>query len=254
MELFPGIDTIGSGNLERPLQSPARTRGGLLSPIDRFFLPEFERLQGGQESLENLFLNRVQSPVDFERFRAPLESFAQSVQGELFSPGGAVDTASRAALDTEIQAGRGPRSGSFNRSRLDILGQASDTLSGAIGQAAPQIAQTAVINRGQDIESLFRLLGLQSGRLDDIRDSLFTGEAAEVQRGFTRESLDLNRRLIEASLGGGGGGGIGGFLRSLGSGLFGSAIGPLGATLGISGGRAIFDALFGSDRSQDGLQ
>lgn len=221
----------------RSRNQPSQSLGDILG-VD--FREEFERLQGGQSDLEQRLFDAINAPVDFEAFRGQLSGLAESVTGELFGAGGQVELATRGAAGRTVETGFGTSSGGFDRARQNIFGQARESVANVVGQSAVELSGQAVQQRAADIGALGDFTQFQTGRLDDLRESLFGGQVTIEQLNLAKEQMAQNQRLIDEAISGGGGGGIGGFLGKVGGGILGSALGPIGAGLGAKVGESLF--------------
>lgn len=238
----PIIDPGRRATLQRGID---RRRPGLGGILDDRFAGELDRLSESQPDLETRFLEALRSPVNFEDFRGELSEFAESVTSDVFGPGGQVSQLTGQARESAIGRGLSPFGGTTTGARNDILRGATGDVSRAIGQQAGQLAGLAVQQRQSDLGNLLGFTGMQAERADDLRESLFGGQATIENLGLARESLDLNTRLIEQALSERqGGGGIGGFLGKVGGGLLGSALGPIGSALGARAGEELTGLLF----------
>lgn len=179
---------------------PRSSIGDMEQIINNRFLPEFERTQAALPGIQELFMERLNAPVDYSGLRGELQAVAEGVGEELFRPGGSVELASRGAAEGSVRTGFGPSSGGFDRARMNILDEAQGTIGRTISQGALQLAPMALQKRQGDIANAFGLLQLQSGRADDLRESLFGGRASIEQLKLARDQMKLNRRLVEAGL------------------------------------------------------
>jgi hypothetical protein len=253
-----GGTQIPSNNLFDRFNSPATsptasgtTRNtGLSGIIDEQFSPELERLDQGLPGLEELLMDRISSGPDFQQFAPALEQFAGNITDQFFGAGGAVEQASRQALGQAVGSGFGPTSGGFDAARMNILRGATEQVGQAIGSQAVNLAQVASGQRSADIQTLLGLTGLQAGRRDELARDIFGITQTGIANEMDRETLGLNRRLIEEALrdpsileriggsagsilsGAGTGAAIGSIVPGLGTGV-GAA---LGGTLGLIGG------------------
>jgi hypothetical protein len=242
---LPSSTQIGNIPNQAINSGPAGTRSfgagnqTITSILDEQFTPEFDRINQALPGLEEVLQNRINGPADFNQFSGALEQFAGGLTDQLFGAGGAVEQASRGALGQTVQSGFGPTSGGFDNARMNILTGARDTLTQGIAGQAVNLAQLASGQRTADIQSLLGFTGMQAGRRDSLAESLFGGAATINQQGMDRETMDLNRRLIDHALGQQNqGSGIGGLLGRIGGGLLGSALGPIGSAAGGAlGGR-----------------
>lgn len=234
----------------RPRTGPRSTSlGGIL---DQYFKPELYDTEGNAAAARDAFTERLNTPTDFSRFRGELTAMAQGITNEMFGPGGAVEQATGQAAEQSVGTGFGPTSGGFDRARRNIYSGARDQVGNAIAQGAIQLAPIAAQERAGDIGALAQLYGLEAGRGDALRESLFGGEATIENLGLAKETMMLNRRLIEDSLRRSrSGGGIGGFLGKLGGGIIGSALGPVGTALGSRLGELTTGWLGGSSKGSD---
>jgi hypothetical protein len=209
-----------------PRTAPRRTL--TLEDILRdHFLPEFQRLQGGRAASERDLRQRIASGPDYSGLRGELTTVATGITDELFAPGGQVDQATRTAFGDTVASGFGPTSGSYERARQHILGGARDAVSRGIAQGALQLAPTAMQARAGDIASLIDVHGLETGRLEGLRESLFGGQATIENLRLADETLGLNRSIVDAYLRQAGRG------RGIGSRIGGAASGALaGAQVG----------------------
>jgi hypothetical protein len=208
--------------------------------LNQDFRPEFDRVSGQLPNLEQTFMDRLNSGPDFEAYRSELDAFGGSLMDTLFGPGGQVEQATRQALGQSVASGFGPTSGGFDKARLNILGGARDAFGGAIAGQAVNIAQLAGQQHMGELGALGGFQQFQAGRADDLRESLFGGEMSIRQMEMDRETMELNRRMVEAGLAQQGGGGlsIGGALEgALGGAAAGSFIPGIGSLAGgIIGG------------------
>ena len=178
---------------------------------------------------EDLFNKRISTGLDFQGFDDALSKFAGGLSEQLFGAGGSVETASRSALGEAVGSGFGPTSGGFDNARLNILKGAGQQFNSALAEQAVNIAGVASQQRSADINSILGLQQSQAGRRDSIAESIFGAQATIDQQGFDRETMDLNKQLIEQALRRGNRG------RSVGSrvkgGLSGSASGAVAGTI-----------------------
>lgn len=251
-ELFGNIPAANEPRPVGPGFNESVRRFSLRGILDDRFAGELDRLEASVPDLEEEFLETLRSPVNFEAFRGELTSLAESVTNQLFGAGGAVEQGFSQATGGAIARGMDPRSGTAARGRQNVLSQAAGQVRDVVGQGAVQLANTAVADRAQTIQSLLGFTQGQQARSDSLRESIFGGQATIDQAGLAREQFDLNKMLVEESLRRQrSGGGIGGFLGKIGGGLLGSALGPLGATVGSRLGGSIGDALFGPEQAEN---
>lgn len=168
--------------------------------LDSNFTPEFNRLNEGLPGIEDLLQTTIESPLDFEQFAPALEQFAGGLSAQMFGAGGSVEQASRQALGQSVQSGFGPTSGGFDNARLSILKEARGSFNEALSTQAVNLAQIASTKRSSDIQTLLGFTQNQGARRDSAAESLFGGRATIDQQGMDRETMDLNRRMIEQGL------------------------------------------------------
>ncbi len=200
---LPGEDFSRGAQPQRG-RSTSPNVGSLEQILSERFRPELERTEGQQSTLENLFLDRVRNPADLEAFRGEITAFGESLVNDLFGGGGAVERGLQEARGRTVETGFGTTSGGLTNARNNIFSRATDTVAQGIAQKSFEFADLAERTRGSDIQSLLAGVGLQASRGDDLRESLFGGRATIDQQGFDRETMALNRRLIEHALRGGG--------------------------------------------------
>ncbi len=167
----------------------------LTSLLEQIFGPEFARLQGDLPGLEQAFMSFLTGEVDLSQVTAGINQSVSGLLGELSRPGGELDTATFAGLTNEINRGTGPRSGGFENARLNILDRLQGQVGNLIAQQAPALFSTAVQNRGNTLQGLGGFLGLQAGRTDALRDSLFTGRQSIEQLRLGQESQLINTKF-----------------------------------------------------------
>lgn len=185
-------------------QAPPRPNPNSLGGIvNRDFRQEFNRLQEGQPGLEERFLDQQAAPIDFEAFRGSLSALAESVTSDLFGAGGAVEKAQQGARGKTVTTGFGTGSGGLTNATQNIFRGARDEVANVVGRGAIDIAGIAVQDRATTLGNLNQFVQFQGGRLDDLRDSLFGGQATIEQLRLAERQLDQNQQVIDQGEGGG---------------------------------------------------
>lgn len=228
-----------------PPAPPPRASDPLQTVLDDSFYPEYNRLQDNQQGIEELFIEMLQSPVNYGDLRSEVSAVGESVVNQLFGAGGDVETAFGEALGQTVETGFGTTSGGFARARQNILGQATEQVTDAVSRAAVDLAPVAAQSRGQDIASLLGFTEFQGGRLDNLRESLFGGATQIEQLDLAQQQAFNNRRLTDQALyernnqGGGFWDSIGGIAGA----AAGSVFGPVGTAVGSKLGGKVTDWL-----------
>jgi len=216
----------------------------LLANLTDLFGPELARLVEQQPGLEQAFLELLGGSVDLSSVTEGINQSVSGLLGDLSRPGGQIDQLTRVGLDTESQRGFGPRSGGFERSRLNILDRLNSVTGNLIAQQAPALFSTAVQNRANTISGFGGFVGLQAGRQDALRDSFFSGrfglEQFREQKKFGAAGLEIERENLKLQKDAQKGGGFFGALGGIAGGLAGSFLGPAGAAAGTKLGSKLF--------------
>lgn len=168
--------------------------------LANLFSPEQGRLDEQLPGLEQLFLELLGGQVDLSGVTEGINQSVSGLLGDLSRPGGALDQATFTGLSNEINRGTGPRSGGFETARLNILDRLQGQVGNLIAQQAPALFSTAVQNRGQNLQGAAGFLGLQAGRADALRDSLFTGRTSIEQLRLAQEAQLANLKFGRESL------------------------------------------------------
>ena len=248
---IPRSVSAGTGNLEDISQAIQRDAfsgtqvDDLLANLEGLFGPELARLVQQQPGLEQAFLELLGGSVDLSSVTEGINQSVSGLLGDLSRPGGQIDQLTRVGLDTEGQRGLGPRSGGFERSRLNILDRLNSVTGNLIAQQAPALFSTAVQNRANTLSGFGNFVGLQAGRQDALRDSFFSGrfglEQFREQKKFGAASLEIERENLRLQKKAQKGGGFFGALGGIAGGIAGSFLGPVGA----AGGKKLGEKLFG---------
>lgn len=220
--------------------------GNLEDILSERFLPAYEDAQQASAEREQQILDTLAEPIDYGAALGSVSTEAEAIISDLFGPGGAVESARSESLGALVDRGLSPAGGSAQRAYQNILGEARGEVTNRVAQRATQLAPLAVQQRGQDLSSLANLYGAEQSRELDVLNSLFGGRASEAQLGLSRQTQDLNRRIVEAQLrqledqrsGGGFGGFLGDLLGGVGSAVTGGLAG--GIASGIFGGTEDF--------------
>lgn len=168
--------------------------------LDGKFGKDYDELKGRSDQYEKTLFDLINSPTDFGRVREELTVIAQAVADEIFGTGGVVDQENRAALDQSVETGFGPSSGGFTAARQNILGKGRDVVGRSIAQNGAALAGLAVQDRGLSLDAAGNLYNTASGRVDNLRESIFGGQTVIENLRLAREQQAMNKKMLDKAI------------------------------------------------------
>jgi hypothetical protein len=222
--------------------------GSALQEIVDSWRPERERLGAQLPGLEQSLQTLISGKGTSNRFMTDLDAFGKAYIEEYAKPGGVLSELTMQGLGAGIQGGEGPRGGRQERAGYQIANRFNDEFARELVLQAPQLRSVGEQERSTSIQGLLNLLGVQSGRYDQLGSDIYTGtmntESWRMGQGTNlinalagKENIEMNRKAFKESTKGGG------FLGGLGriaGGVLGAAAGPIGSALGASLGGSLF--------------
>lgn len=184
----------GQGTRETSLEKMINGRTDNSAQTSRIQALLNNKQQGRQDTREQRILDALGSPTDFSSIRGELTSISQAVADELFGKGGSIDKATRGAMDDSVASGFGTTSGGYTAARQNILSGGRDVVGRSIAQNGAALAQLAVQQRGQNLDSLMGLFST-GGQLDLTARGQDIGAETDILR--TLAPLQTQERLGE---------------------------------------------------------
>ena len=179
---------------------PLDPRTHLRGILDTDIVPELERLGGQQKDIEALYTEKLAAPIDYDAYNKGLTAWADSYSQQLYGPGGAVEMGDRASLSNSVDSGFGGTSGGFDNARNNTRMQSSRNFHDSMANQVVAVGQQAMTQRSNDLDSLLGYVTNQGARRDSLAGDLFAGtQGIELQKN-DRETMELNRRMIEKAL------------------------------------------------------
>jgi len=223
------------------------------SIMNQYFYPEADRLQGQLPGLEQQYLETIQGGVDYGQIGEGLESSTMGFLRQMFEKGGYFDTQTNISLGENIQSGRGVHGGGFEAGRRTNETTMQGMTADRIAQLIPQLYGSAVSAYGTEVQGMGNLLGLQSGRYDQLSGDIYSGKMGMTNLRMTEEdrifganteaqNVWAQQQQIKAQnnpagmIGGLLGAAAGSFFGPLGTSVGGALGGKIGGMIGGGGG------------------